>query len=66
MVIYGRVFCNFCPEYIGQLFNEPVLCSDALDDLRKPPFFSLCPACMDSSVVVSDDRELLSNAGMDC
>jgi hypothetical protein len=30
MIRYGRVFCDCCGEYMGQVWNEPVIQKNAL------------------------------------
>lgn len=51
MVILDRVCCNFCHTYIGQVWSRPAESTDGLECLTLAPHFTLCPDCLDNSVI---------------
>lgn len=49
MIIHDRVFCDFCEVDMGQLMAGPVQVPGALSDQRLPPYFCVCPDCLDAA-----------------
>lgn len=45
MIRQGHVFCDFCSEHMGQLWNLPA----AAPDLLAPPDFRVCDDCVRAS-----------------
>lgn len=57
MLIGDRVVCNSCLSVIGQLFNVAPYQSDFLADLTQPPYYTVCPDCLESSAPVLQLQE---------
>lgn len=58
MLINDRVLCNCCGDDMGQLHHQPAPQADLLPDLRLPPYFAVCPLCLDSSELDTDLSEV--------
>lgn len=49
MLILDRVFCDLCETQVGQLLTGPVQLPGILADQRLPPYYCVCPDCLDSA-----------------
>ena len=49
MIIRDRVYCDLCEVEVGQLHAGPVQTPGALADQRVPPYFCVCPDCLDDA-----------------
>lgn len=60
MLIVDRVVCDLCAGPMGQLHHQPAPQADKLPDLRLAPHFTVCPDCLDSSVITAPSQQRLS------
>jgi hypothetical protein len=49
MLALDRVFCDFCGNFVGQLFPAAAQSLDLVEDKTISPHFCVCPDCFDSS-----------------
>jgi hypothetical protein len=49
MIILDRVYCDLCECSMGQLHAAPVQAPGLIADQTKPPYFCVCPDCLDAA-----------------
>lgn len=52
MIIHGRVFCDLCRDFLGQVWNEPA----CAPDLLPAPDCHICEDCVSASNAAAQER----------